>query len=75
MTPYRDLAPCSTDADPVVGGEEVLIGLLCIIVGAIPTLGALATNAPFGAEPTLGLGLLLAGAAAIASGLLLRRRA
>lgn len=75
MTPYRHLdALRSPDAAPPVGGEELLIGLLCVTVGAIPSAGALLTDAPFGAEPTIGVGLLVVGLGAIASGLLLRRR-
>jgi ascorbate-specific PTS system EIIC-type component UlaA len=44
--------------------ELVLYGLL-VTIGLIPVAGTVASNVPFGAEATIGLLMLLAGAAGL----------
>ena len=64
MHPYRKHRPLRT-APPAATEERVVYAALCL-VGAIPVAVALAHGGAFGVEPTLGLIMLLAGAAGLA---------
>jgi len=65
MHPYRELpAPC--DAPSVPREELILYAVLCLI-GAIPLAIAALGGDGFGAEATLGLAMVLAGAVGLVS--------
>lgn len=73
MTPYRQPARRTVDAAASAATEELVIGLAGIVVGAIPCAGPIASGAPMGAEPTIGLAIMLMGAT-VTIGSLLRIR-
>lgn len=61
MHPYRQ-APVRSDRSCHAQSEELIIYGLLVAIGAIPVAIALAERAAFGAEATLGLLMVCAGA-------------
>ncbi len=61
--PYRELPlQRPAPAPAVTESSDDAIGVVLIVIGLVPVIVALVTGAPFGAEPTVGLGLALLGA-------------
>ncbi len=53
-----------------MGGDDYLIYGLCAVAGVLALVGTLGQGAAWGAEPTIGLGLLLLGLGGLLSSLL-----
>ena len=69
MTPYRQPVSRPGGARDAAATEELVIGVMSLVVGAIPCASAIGGDAPMGPEATLGLSLILVGAAISIGGL------
>ncbi len=65
MHPYRHIPAPATKARSGWNVEELIVYGLLVLVGAIPVVTSLARHATFGAEATIGLLMLSAGAVGI----------
>jgi hypothetical protein len=63
MHPYRKHQPTHVVAP--AGSEELIVYVALCVVGAIPVAVAISRGGAFGVEPTLGLAMILAGAAGV----------
>ena len=65
MHPYRDIPAETRSARSDRNGEELILYGLLVLIGMIPVMIALVRHATFGAEATIGLLMLCAGAIGI----------
>ena len=61
MPPYRDPTYPPPAPPAAVAASDDAIGVVLIVIGAVPVLATGVVGGDFGAEPTLGLGLLVVG--------------
>ncbi|MEZ4367986.1 MAG: hypothetical protein R2939_17155 [Kofleriaceae bacterium] len=62
MNPYRVPGRVRAKPAPSADGDDGIVAMVMVVVGAVPVIGTVAVGAPIGGEATAGLLLVVLGA-------------